>query len=287
MTISGLVKKITVAAVVLGALFLGSQKANAQETYLYWSLGMGINTSPNALINNIPEDIRNVPVHPDDIWAEKRAGPIKDNEFSPKIDIFSANTEFGIGIKKGRFGFEGGPKLSMSFTEESESSIVERNYTNYPGTDERGYGAALTYYKILAKNNSIYTPGISSRALYSISKKRLGSWRRVTGINLFAEYSFGWMFMPIYVETGWDRYDELEERKEHKLSARSLEHMIKLGCEFVLEEVSSVRAYVGVRLPQEIKNPGDNVAGLSMSPSVTLGTDLRVNLRDLKQAIAK
>jgi hypothetical protein len=94
---------------------------------------------------------------------------------------------------------------------------AERNYRNAPGTDKRGYGAALTY--IGLKRSGVipsttinfldvflnWTP-IMKAEVAPFDGKLSDVWFGVSA----SYYAFD-------AQTGWDRYDSLEVRKNYTL----------------------------------------------------------------------
>ncbi|MCD4762371.1 hypothetical protein K8R32_05460, partial [bacterium] len=99
-------------------------------------------TSLDYQINNLPEDFRFVPIHPDDDYASPSDnGIINQKEFNRDHWV---SLEYGYAWEKGRWDL--GIGFSWIYSVIGKFDDVEvRNYTNHPGTSTRGYGAALTF----------------------------------------------------------------------------------------------------------------------------------------------
>jgi hypothetical protein len=145
------------------------------------------------------------------------------------------------------------------------SDIVERNYTNAPGTDQRGLGAALTYYRVEEGDNFIFMPGYSLRILYTIEEKKKAD------IRLFLEYGTGFAKVPVAIETGWDRFDELETYKNYDLTGRLAYHCIKFGWQYDSHDNVPGSVYIGISIPG--KNEGD--ISLSNRVALTIGGNIK------------
>jgi hypothetical protein len=94
-----------------------------------------------------------VPAHPDD--SQVSIGPIADDEVYVR-DRFGGFFRIGPKLNLGGIYIKPGIELEISGSQNPETP--ERNYTNYPGTNQRGYGAALTYYKINPPPIAIESP---------------------------------------------------------------------------------------------------------------------------------
>ncbi len=162
----------------------------------------------------VPLSIRDVPIHLDDDYANpKDNAPIEDKSFNLDNSIFvvSLNGSYSKSFAN-KVNFNLGLNLNFGW---NERIFKERNYTNYPGTNQRGYGAALTYYKLnpryLFKFNSWIRPEISSELEVAISKAS----KIKLGYKLYNEKLVG--------INGWDRYNGLEVNKRYTLTDMILE----------------------------------------------------------------
>lgn len=174
-----------------------------------WSFCTG--TYWNAMsISNLPQYLREVPAHKDDAGYPSRTIERTNYAFSFSIpyDIrYTFPSE-----RKIKFG------LSAMLTLPIED-FAERNYTNHPGTDERGYGAALTFTGI-----TILGPISSLTSLKPLL--------RLSFIpSVFIEVPMGRTTMhtslsykTLAAVNGWDRNDELE-----CYQAEVLAHLISLN----------------------------------------------------------
>ncbi|MFA5070920.1 MAG: hypothetical protein WC511_00950 [Candidatus Pacearchaeota archaeon] len=231
-----LTKKLLGAVAGIG-LFLTPVQKNSAEIYGFLGAGYGHETQGNysASVDSVPEIVRDVPAHPDDFYKTRPqdVGPIADTDFDLPFSGRGMNVELkaGVGIRKGIFDFKLGPKISLSSKEDVVSSIKERNYLNHPGTEERGYGAALTYYKMKSESTSDIPFG--GLAEFSLNFD-LSDGHGLCLLNPFVEYSFLVIPKEFYFETGWDRHDSLEKRKSYKITPNLLSHTAKAGAKIIL-----------------------------------------------------
>jgi hypothetical protein len=181
-------------------------------------------------VSNMPESIRNVPIHNDDRNIPTSDGPINDalihgNAWKLLMLGFSTQVRFKAGDFKAEIGGKVSYNYNLAFTDE----IAERNYTNAPGTPERGEGAALTYYTVYAGGFE-YGP--------------------------YAKISFGFFgiedyfdFSSIRAKTGWDRYDALQTHTTYPL------YNLNSNILKAIVEVDRVRFYVGYTLNTYASTP--------------------------------
>jgi hypothetical protein len=181
-------------------------------------------------VSNVPLSIRNVPIHKDDRNIPTSDGPINDtlmhgNEWKLLMLGFSTQVRF----KAGNFKAEIGGKASYNYNLASTGEIAERNYTNYPGTAERGEGAALTYY-------TVYPAGFE--------------------YGPYAKISWGWFaiedyfdFSAVRAKNGWDRYDALQTYSTYPL------YNLNSNILKAIVEVDRVRFYAGYTLNTYAANP--------------------------------
>jgi hypothetical protein len=241
-----LTKILSLAALGAGLFFTPVQKSSAQ---IYGFLGVNpiteTATDYSVSITHVPDFIRDVPAHPDDLFKTRPQDitPIDDCSFSLPI-VGRKNVlemKAGIGIKKGVFDFRFGPKINYGWGNE-KSIIKERNYLNHPGTDTRGTGAALTYDQFkVSRNTGLNFGGIAEATLaFDLSRGY-----EVFFLGPFAEYSFSILPQKFYFENGWDRYNTLEKKSTYELASDMLNQSIKLGVKASLGPIA-LSLYGGV-----------------------------------------
>ena len=222
---NGLMKILGLATLGAGLLFTPVQKTNANEVYFYGNLGISTYLRGSvAQVETVPEYIRTVLPHPDDITTfNLNSNPIliPDQSLSLEPGSINIETRGGLGIKGKKFNFEIGPTLNFGIVGGiSFNSANQENY--YPG----GYDA-FTYYALTMGNQNsrgCVTPGVFVRE----STFLLGD--DEDGIKFFTEYSaelYEFMF-----ENGWNRYNQLESNSHYKI-ADSINHSMKIGLELL------------------------------------------------------
>jgi hypothetical protein len=168
--------------------------------------------SPQFSITGIPEKLRFAPIHKEDTYAsEKNNGPIRDSADlnSGILDIVYLRAGAAFKLKNLELELTGNVTLSSKLGSDDDDDIKERNYTNAPGTNMRGYGAALTYYKLRYSGLSY---GGNLEAMIPL-------WRNKDGDYVHKLVLGGRMQVhPVQIETGWDRYDFLEVDKARPLA---------------------------------------------------------------------
>jgi len=249
--------KIVKVAALGSALLFTPLQANS-DFYFYGNLGLGLEAgTPTAQVQTVPLEIRDVPAHPDD--SSLSIAPIKDSEVTHFPYTLNLEAKVGVGFEGDNFDIRIGPKAGLVLTG-NFSWPIERNYTNDPGSDTRGTGAALTYYN-LQKEGLAFIPGASARVSIPLGNQLIG----------FAEYSVDFLHQ-LFMENGWDRYDKFEVRKTYKL-ADLIDHTIKVGINFPMgPEFASGEAYIGVTIPQIIdKTDLADETKLEVSPSFLVG----------------
>lgn len=231
--IGNLFKKIACSAVgALLALNAGCLKPLAPKEYtidtenfkarpfakLYGDLSF---SSPVKEVSNVPESFRNVPIHSDDFdWGQGDA--IKDDSAKvvPLIDY--KFLKGGLETKIGNIGLDLYANLSfnisylMPFSHDGWGGEVnERNYQGGGlGTDNRGYGTALTYWT--ANYAPILIPGFNTDLSFPIAE------------NVDMIIGGGIRNYKLQAERGWDRYNALDKKDCLKI-ADITEKSIYLG----------------------------------------------------------
>jgi len=165
-----------------------------------WSVLLSYeSTCLNMNIDHMPQRIRDIPIHKEDIWVSKyQIAPIQREEYAvenwmQKIGVGCAYESLKYIIQAHIFAMISG-----------EQDLAERNYTNDIGGTARGTGAALTFCKFKMggffnnEDGEIYTTAeIALRRKFS------------EYVNLGASISYA----NALVFNGWDRWDS-QEKKE-------------------------------------------------------------------------
>ena len=169
--------------------------------------GGGIQVSrPVVKVKNIPEYIRNVPIHPDDDYAKGNEGPIGDGiSVWPMVEIplkagVSLETKSGASLD-----IYGKLSLPLGFIVNRN----ERNYTDDVGSDNRGEGAALTYYD--AAYGPLFIPGIYADVYIPF--------KEFNDKDIGAIVGAGYRKYDLNINTGWDRYDACEHRRQYNVGS--------------------------------------------------------------------
>jgi len=166
--------------------------------------------------------MRDIPAHKDDNVSPSKVAPIEkdDAQLYGRLSIIDwklggkltfedkCTFSFGAGTD---FTFDATPHIRYAKlggggwfldTGGKRHDIRERNYTNQPGTEERGRGAALTYFYVHPKYwvdwNTTLRPYLFSKLEIGTEKDRTLS----IGYNLYRE--------TLVLEDGWDRYASRE-----------------------------------------------------------------------------
>jgi len=158
-------------------------------------------TPPVDKVKNLSESIRNVPPHSDDRW-KATPGPIMKD---------SANAPWLMEVRFLKLGLEKDLSDSIVWKNYADLSfnygyyfrpgadINRRNYTNYPDTERRGYGAALTFW---SPGYEQFIPGFKSELHFKSKEEEHKDWFLGVG---YRQYNLG-------IITGYDRYDKLDYR---------------------------------------------------------------------------
>jgi len=161
-------------------------------------------TWTNIQLTNVPEHLRTVPIHPEDIWyaKEKNNGPIL-NDYSKLPNYYEIRFLKGgleIMLNEDTYLDVYGDLSYLTTSHPKDHRDVHvRNYTNHPGTGQRGTGAALTYW------TGNFDKGIFVGLKADVHKALSDEHDMFIGI--------GHRKLPIGAETGWDRFNSLEKHK--------------------------------------------------------------------------
>jgi hypothetical protein len=263
MKIPKTLEKLAKFAILGGALLFNpvspAQKADADPIPYFnlsntWAIGYG---TPFMNISGIPEYMRTVPIHPDDGTGNTI---IKDNPGSAPPLFIGTDLRIGGGVKDKwnviPYDFSFGFKFGIDFTGFGQR---ECNYTNHPGTEERGYGAALTEYMIYLGDVNY---GLFAKAkLFDVG---------------FVEYDIELpIFQGVLLRNGWDRYDRFQDNQGYSSNVPTLNHTIKGGVEFSFPTESyeyglnkkKLSIFAGVKIPQNVFATSSNEFGITYSPS--------------------
>lgn len=191
-------------------------------------------------ISHSPTYVRDQGIHPDDWYAsDSNAGNMDERQMDYPWFEGHLLGSVGVGHKFSEVSLEAGV-LAKYILGNAPNDIEERNYTNHPGSSQRGYGAALTYYgfkhDILDPKQS-FVPGVYVRITGKEGEdiEKFSDW-------LFAEYSLE--YRSYYLSEGYDRYDKLETESVHKL-ADVFNNTVKAGV--LLGDIAEL--YVGYNFP--------------------------------------
>jgi len=228
--------------------------------------------SPSAKVETVPEYIRDVPVHRNDNWAEENAAPIKDGPLSSSSLHISVKGKYKIGFGNEKSYFEMGPTFGLKIPFISQKKVTERNYMGAVGTDNRGFGTALTFYGLTVNGVGFwklhcFTPGFFAR----VSSRGSNNPE-----EFFIEYSTE--LNELNLVNGWDRYNRLTRNDIYKV-AGLLNHTIKVGIGDGVFRENSFNLFLGLTFPQVIyKTSLYDKTGASLSPTLVLGGSARQDL---------
>lgn len=286
-----LAKILTAAVLSAGLFFTPVKEADAGEFYLYGNILQTIktiDTNRTAQIDSVPEYIRDVPAHSDDLSKvnPEDVAPITDsslNFFTEINDWMDLKLDLGIGYREGIFDIKLGPRLgySLGFGRNIIPSdawifdipIKERNYTNHPGTEDRSVGAALTYYGFNYEPSDV-SIGASTRFSLNFD---ISEGNKVFFLNPFIGYSATYSPSRFYIENGWDRYGNLETKDEFNLTYGSINHSIEAGITFNMPLVS-LELFSEIDIPQVLITPLGNETGFRYGSTANISVGIRTGV---------
>jgi hypothetical protein len=176
-----------------------SSEQSSPRLFMEFGLDFQFSTPPVDEVKYLSELIRNVPPHGDDRWKAK-PGPIMQD---------SADAPWLIEIRFLKLGLETDLSDSIVLKNYADLSfnygyyfrpgadVHKRNYTNFPNTEKRGYGAALTFW---SPGYEQFITGFRSELHFGLEDYK--DW--FFGIG-YRQYDLGAI-------TGYDRYDRLDYR---------------------------------------------------------------------------
>ncbi len=180
-------------------------------------------SQPATYAKNIPEYMRDVPIHPDD--GGGKAGVISDGiKIYPLMD-FALKTGLSFETKSGA-----SLNVSGRFSIPASGYPKERDYMVNIGEDKKSEGSALTYYAV--GYGPIVIPGIDADIYIPI--KPIDS-----EVNLGAIVGAGYRKYDLEVQTGWDRFSNFQGRRDYKIG-----------------DVEEKSFYTGVRIINSKKDSG-------------------------------
>ena len=171
-------------------------------------------------VNNMPFEARNVQVHDDDSWARRGQGPIERTEYGCGHGL-----QFTLMYAK-EFGYGRDNKPNFNFGVGADWLLIpylfadrqERNYMGNPGSEDRGYGTALTYLE-LTQLGVVPSTGMEWVDFFSNWAPRAKLEFAPFGgklKNVWLGASAG--YCRLTARTGWDRWDSLEVDQNHVLA---------------------------------------------------------------------
>jgi hypothetical protein len=244
---------LTLAALTPAAL----HAQNKAQINLLVTGSLSVQLEPNrATMDSVPLLLRDVPIHPDDGYArDENIAPISQGALTR--DWLSAGFQLDAALE-GTFGPAAlalGVRGILDVTAGVNSFFDKparrrRNYTNAPGTDKRGYGAALTYVCFCEDRIQDLRP-------------RAAIFSRFASGRAYAELSIEWQ--RYHVINGWDRYDSFEVRERHELAAGTLS-TLRIGV-----QTSEWRAYAGYGWSHMQRTTVGGAGGLRTPPHFVVG----------------
>jgi hypothetical protein len=167
-------------------------------------------------VNKLPFSLRNVPAHPDD--GGGFPGAIERKDYSALIGVELAVGYIKTGDLSSNWRYRGGLGLKwIMYPAGFSSDTQRRNYTNRPGSSQRGEGAALTYVDVgrYGPIPSFDPAGDFFLAWTPEVKLEFG---KTSGVlqNIF--YGVSASYSEYRATTGWDRHDSSEQRDSETLS---------------------------------------------------------------------
>ena len=196
---------------------------------------------------DVPLEMRDIPKHKDDSYVPNaNVAPIEDDavDLYPRISLISLRA--GVETGSDNLIFVGGLGLDFNFDATSyigrehndnlgkRKDIIERNYTDKPGSDKRGGAAALTYCYVHPSFGPDWNTFLRPNLFLEGRVRFLGYASLSCGYEMFYE--------NLVAETGWDRNDELDIWKEYDLGS------LIVGRPYVSFNIPYEDKYGGVRV---------------------------------------
>jgi hypothetical protein len=228
-----------------------------------FEFGIGY-TRLGVSVSDMPFEIRNVPVHRDDLWSVYGQGPVTQLEYDCNHSISLSilyDRVYGTG-ETDPLRFSWG--FGLDWMIDVGTDFAERNYMGAPGTEQRGYGTALTYVTL---NQGGMIPPLGNRYsdIFLNWTPRIKFEVAPFG-GKFRNVWFGTSvsYYTIVAQNGWDRYDKLEVRKDYTLLH---DFPVRLYVTFLNKKDDlGVGLTAGVQFQPGIKTDTGNRAGISVDP---------------------
>lgn len=177
------------------------------ESCLFYEVGSGYEENTIDRVDKIPLRIRNVPKHSNDFYAQDtNVAPIQRDYANLYGHHNPIKTKIGIKGLLGRLIPSIGIGIDLPLI---TLDIARRNYTDNVGSEQRGDGAALTYYEV----STLFWPTSNDIRLSIFSELELfvnTKFGVAIGYSLFKE--------SLIAENGWDRYNKLEVKDRYDLA---------------------------------------------------------------------
>lgn len=170
--------------------------------------GVSLGT-PTCHVDDLPQVVRDVPIHPDDGISTPFAGPIANTSLRCSIAAFVLRGRIGLAYRAHSYGIVAGG--SPRFTGRP-NGVASRNYL-----DPSGPNTAETFYGI---SRGTFENGLFVR----VYKQRRPAEDEYT--RLFIDYEV--TFADLNVATGWIRYEAEEERAAVTI-ATTVRHRLTAG----------------------------------------------------------
>jgi len=203
---------VLVFLVGIVAVFGGENVRNLNLEASYTYLG--------TTVNNMPLEVRDVPPHDDDSWVYSGRGAIERTKYSCNNGLQFAlmyAKEFGYG-KDNEPNFNFGIGADWLLMPYLFADRQERNYMGNPGSEDRGYGTALTYLE-LTQMSFVPSTGMEWVDFFSNWAPRA----KLEFAPFGGKLSGVWIGTSVgcyrlVARTGWDRYDSLEVDQNYVLA---------------------------------------------------------------------
>jgi hypothetical protein len=226
-----MLKKIIFAMVVMLSITLATAQEKQKTKWSFHGecvLEGALQYSLDQIaLKNIPLDIRNVPMHPDDGGTP---GAIADSSLQDRRCWIILPLRINIGMQNAKWQCKVGAYGEFGVT---YPQLAERNYTNAPGTATRGMGAALTYMKI---------DQLRPKFGFTVEAEYHATHIQKMELFCFVQYMKSWYNLNLV--TGWDRNDE-QKRYETYPIGRISGHQVLLGPECRWQKIYFLRIALG------------------------------------------
>jgi hypothetical protein len=210
-------KALKDAVLVLFGFFLFSLGCKAADS---GSFDVGFDyTYVGVHVNNMPLAIRDVPVHPSDVWASGGQGPVEQTDYNSnhRVDLaLMWAKEFGLDDKSPPC-FNIGLGMDWIIFPWVNAQKAERNYMNDPGSGTRGEGSALTY---VGLRQAGVIPSFGNTLTDVLLNWTPTAKFEVCPFNQSLKdlwFGISVSYYTVDAQTGWDRNDSLDPRKDYVL----------------------------------------------------------------------